>query len=294
MIKLQQKIFTIISFVFSIWFIYFLLSRRVFKTIFDIYLLNIAIDKKATLLSFFIVALVISLVILFMLLFSGYTEFIKKNDDSFKLLLKSPFIYILKIFVTIENLLLHTYTLVFEYIGPNKTIYLIFFTKYCIKKSNYFKQIIVFGEVLPRIIIIIVFIVELFILKHLHYYFISLILLLIPLLFRFILFVLKDLGPRVLPELRKHLQDLPMQETTIIINNQMKRVGIQHYVLKPEYEHLGLDYFMNNFYYPLRDMSSFLETTFLPLHKKIKFITLISYFFIHVIGWTYVLYLILN
>ena len=124
----------------------------------------------------------------------------------------------------LQKKLITLYTKIFNYLGPKYTKHLVFFAKNFLAYRKKYIVIIFIFEILPRSIIILVFIFEIYI-KHLNYYFYSLSLLLIPTFFRFFIFILTDIGPRLLPEFQK-MVIIETKNTQLNLKNTLTNVTL--------------------------------------------------------------------
>lgn len=180
------------------------------------------------------------------------------------------------------NFFYHGYSLIFNYLGPGWTVYLVKFAKSFVEYSKYKLRIImIIFVVLPRLFIISVLLWEIFILKNLHYYFYSLLVLFLPLFFGLFVFIFKDLSPRLLPEFTKFL-DIDVNE-----NDGSTLIGFK---LKLEYFDMDMDDLMHNFYYPMVFLNSHMDVVFLPLYRKIQTNIILVYFICHALSWGYLLF----
>ena len=197
--------------------------------------------------------------------------------------------FLLKIQAKISNIVKKAYNIVFNWLDPNITIRLVFFARDFLTYKQYYLHIIYILEIIPRVIILTIFILEIF-MGHLHYYFYSLTLLILPLVLRGLIHVLKDIGPRVLPEIRSYLYIKSSIDDTVIIDGKEKNVKIVDIWLKPEYRNtFNLDYILDYYFFPLQEITIVMENDFVPKYNIRKYIIRIIYHGIHVIGWIYIL-----
>jgi len=188
------------------------------------------------------------------------------------------------------NIFLKTYTIIFDWLTPARTKYIVRLAEYCLEfttKKNI--SIIICFVVIPRMISLLVFISEIY-MGILHYYFYSLLLNFIPLIFRFILFILSDLGPRVLPELKQFVVTDKVGEMIIETPEGDKTVAVMG--LKPgpaAYPDLDFDRFMFDVYYPVLYIKGHMECVIMPLVSKITNITQIIYYIVQSIGLSYII-----
>lgn len=201
---------------------------------------------------------------------------------------KEPSKFIKKISKSIQkyNIFYKSYGIVLDFFGPQYTQYLIKFAKWVLKlKPNTVNGIIVFFVIFPQFMIVSVFFLEIHF-RQLHYYFYSLILLLIPLIFRIILFILMDVGPRLEPQLKELLvvEFYPLPEDPVIN-------GLVGRKMRPDLLDIDINHFLDNYYYPLLKITPFM-TEILPTYLRISSITSLLYHFCHIIGLFYILFII--
>ena len=144
---------------------------------------------------------------------------------------------------------------------------------------------------LPRLIILFILILEIY-LGRINYYFYSLYLLIIPQVFNLILYMLTDIGPRALLDLKELvIQENISTAPTVTINTPDgpktgKAVGFR---LHPDYPNQNLDILMFEFYYPMLFIKGLMPDVN-RLTAKVKKYTLFVYYIIHVLGFIYILY----
>lgn len=142
--------------------------------------------------------------------------------------------------------------------------------------------IILFFVSLPRIIILIVFFIEI-LSGHLHYYFYTLYLLLIPLFFKIVLFLLRDLQERVFPE----ADGMVIQEIVPITINDKTSLRLT-FTLKPEHNDLDPNLYFPNLYFPLLYFGGYIGFI-TDMYTKIQLFTQCLYYFCHILGLSYIL-----
>lgn len=129
--------------------------------------------------------------------------------------------------------------------------------------------------------------------RQLHYYFYTLVLLFIPLLFKVIMFILTDIGPRMLVDLNKLvIRDTMETAPEITINHPsgLKKVKVIGIKLAPEYADINLDFFMHTFYNPMLFMEGHMIANIKPLYAKINLASLYFYYFMQALGFGYILF----
>lgn len=227
-------------------------------------------------------------ILLFILLIVALTWYLRNS----KITPESVFFKLTKIFKeTLDylNIFYRAYVILFNATSGDYTIYLIKLAKYCLSLKIITYDIIIFCFIsLPRILILLSLVIEIYF-GQLYYYFYSLLLLLIPLLFRLILFMLKDVGPRVLPELHEIVQQ-NITEITYKAADGVEKKGLAiNYSLKPEHSDLNLDGIMEYFYYPAFHIEGHIVKNINPRVNIISKITVIGYYIITIIAFTYIL-----
>lgn len=159
--------------------------------------------------------------------------------------------------------------------------------KHILNYSDKKLTIIIFSFVsLPRILVIIVLLTEV-VIGHLHYYFYALYLLLIPLLFRIILFLFKDVQERSFPE----ASSMVIQEMNpITINNKLSFTVT--FKLKPEYAVDGdPNIFFPKLYFPLLYFGGQIKVIY-EIYRKFTLFTQCVYYLVHVICFSYILFIV--
>lgn len=188
------------------------------------------------------------------------------------------------------NVFYKSYGILFDWFGPSYTTYLVRLARKFLSWKRSFKiALIVSFSVLPRVIIILVLCYDIHA-RLLHYYFYSLLLLFIPLIFKFFVFILKDIGPRLLPEFRNFLDiDTSLNDIHFVTEDgpqSLKPISIK---FKKEFQDIDLDYFLQTFFYPMSYISGEMSANFLPIYSKIVLSTLIFYYLFHGLAWAYIL-----
>lgn len=195
------------------------------------------------------------------------------------------------------NIFYRTYGVIFNFIGHCRLKPLIDFAATILNYSEKkIKYIITIFAIVPRIIILFIFVFELFINKQLHYYFVSLILLLMPLLFRMFLFILKDLSDRVLPEFKalldinSEIEPIEIPAGTPLTPGAPKKFKAVNIRWKPQYADGDLDHFLYSYYYPMLFLPGHMQVFVLPLYIKMNQIIIFIYCSVHALGWGYILF----
>ena len=183
------------------------------------------------------------------------------------------------------NVFYITYDIIFKKFGTGST-YVIFVIAAAKRILDYSQRknmiIICCCVILPRIIILLVFLVEIW-LNQLHYYFYALGLLLIPIMFRMLLFMFKDVRRRVFPE----AQSMVMQKSELLTINGTPSV-ILIFKMRPEYHYIDEDAFLEDEYYPLLYINAHIDII-VNLYMKFNLITLFFYHLCHIMGFIYIL-----
>ena len=206
--------------------------------------------------------------------------------------IKNTILHFINIYIYFIGVFIKGYDVFIKYIGPPRVKYIIQFTQFFLNICHYRVAMIFSFVILPRVIILVVFIIEIFYIKQIHYYFYSLILLIIPFIFRFIIFILKDIGPRVVPSFKECLKFTKKPGTTFI-DNQGNEFDFMDITMKPEYNELDCDAFLRRFYYPALNIPNIMTYTFIPKRTKITLLITYIYHIIHLLGWGYIIYTVL-
>lgn len=190
---------------------------------------------------------------------------------------------ILQKILTKLNIFYLAYNLIFKYFGPGNryAVFVIRFTIFVLSFSKLQIQLIIsLFVILPKLIIICIFIYELY-LGQLHYYFYSNILMIFVYIIQMLLFILRDIGPRLLPEAEAMI-------------NHFFHNGKFVSVLKPEYSDVSPEYFFYGFYEPLSSIENFIKVNVLPIYTKLIIYSNCMYFGILLLGFFYSLLKIYN
>jgi hypothetical protein len=153
--------------------------------------------------------------------------------------------------------------------------------------TGYFAIVCILCELLPRIIILAFFISDVFFIGTLHYFYMSLSLLIIPFLFNFFVFMIEDIGPRLLAEFNTYVT---FTEFTGKDGGVFKSVKYKDEHKDENNNPAGLLNFMTFSYEPMETLLPHI-TPSLELRKKLKTYFLLIYHLAMVIGWGYVLFL---
>jgi hypothetical protein len=179
------------------------------------------------------------------------------------------------------------YGYIFEKLPPKLTVFALSkkLHKYPEEKLNVgIIYCCVLFEILPRMIILGYFVYEIFWVGKLHYFYMSLSLLIIPFLFNFVVFLVEDIGPR----LHKIFDTIvTVEEHTLEDGRQL--VGAKYKVDIENQIHV-MEYMMH-YYYPMSHLLGHI-TSSLELRQKVKTYVLLIYHLILSIGWGYVLFFI--
>ena len=274
---------------FTIALILFWLHSKISRKTIKIELSFENIEKYSDYFSFIVYLSIYMLIfVTFIMLITLYLKNKKVTENSLGTTLLKKLIS----FLNYINIFYRTYVILFEATSADYTHYIIKLAKISLALKKRTNLIIIFCFIsLPRIIVIITLLIEIYF-GALHYYFYSLLLLLIPLLFRIILFMLKDLGPRVLPELKQIVKQGDINENPPFPYETAEGVktcfAIRFY-LAPEHSDLDLDYVMEEFYYPALFIQCHIEKNIDPRVYVISKITIISYYLVTALGFAYIL-----
>lgn len=272
----------VLQLIVALSFVLYLCYARLFRRFYD---LNFAANtlQIQEFFSIFVVIFVISISLTILLAWTIYME-TRRNTETET---ESKFKIILNLITIPSNYLIKwqisLYTTVFDMVGPLGQQYLVLFAKKFLE-SVYLRNMFYFGMVFPRIIIIICLIMELYC-GHLKYYYCALLLLIIPLIIQFLVFILKDIGPRLYPVFSDHLIFTKVATEP----NKSGDLFFIKMTLKPEYSDMDLDRFMYELYYPMLYLPGTLETDFLPKYNNLRKYSLFFYYLIHSFCWGYVL-----
>lgn len=255
--------------IFSVGIIGFILYLRITRKVYDIVLDEEFIAEHFVYFTgLFIISMITTILSILIL--------VKKNTQN-------NFLVAVKQIITKYNIFYKAYGIIFELLGPNYTRHLVFFSKYVLKLNKHIKEaIMVMVIILPKVLIIMVFYLEIYH-RHLNNYYYVLLLLLIPMFFRFLLFILEDIGPRVLPQLEELLV---FESETLSKEQKVKSLTIK---FRPEIKDLSLDHFLNNFYYPILFISGEMALNIMPKYYKILFTVSLLYNVFQLLGWFYIL-----
>lgn len=192
------------------------------------------------------------------------------------------------IITKIISIFIHTYDVVFNLLSANVTKYVVKLAKLFLIYNNKSYQIIFTVEILPRIFISSCFLIELYY-EHLHYYFVSLSLLIIPFLFRGLVFILRDIGPRLKPEFSQMVIQTIVETNRFLLENE-KPCQIISLRLKPEYFKINENMFFNDYYDPIFFIEPEMLFKFIPLYTRIKLYVHFCYYLFFSCGWVYIIY----
>ena len=203
----------------------------------------------------------------------------------------------LKELIDTINIFYKSYTIIFQYLSPKYTQHLVTYASNIMAYTKIKTLSILFVcVILPRLLIISIFIFELY-QKTLHYYFFSLLLLLIPLGFRFLLFIYNDINKQVLPKLEELLElGQTFGNVTLETPEGKKTFGTIGICFRPEYQYndagelQDINHFITTFYNPMLFIGPHMKTNILPLYHKINSIVIWVYALIQATGWAYVLF----
>ena len=281
----KEIIFIIVTLILSSSLLIYMIIRKLFKKTRNLAIKLVEIDGDLNIFIFLLIAIGISVVLFCIMCYALYRYWRSKTNKKAGLFERIRNISIIKYFI---NIIPNGYDIVFNWINPEITIHLVFFARAFLTYKKYYLHIIYMLEILPRVIILSTFIIEIC-MGHLHYYFYSLTLLILPLVLRGLVYILKDIGPRLLPEYKSYLHFSKPVDATITIKGIEKQVLIIDVTVKPEYEDLfPVEYILNNYFYPLEQITIVIENDFVPKYNLRKYIIRIIYHGIHVIGWIYI------
>jgi hypothetical protein len=275
---LNAFIFIITTFFISVWLFMFFSRKLRYMKLFPIEnLANLRYIQLLFLTSFFLLIIFVCVII--------YKMFKKKQKNGYF----AEFLKKTNQILTKVNIFYKSYVMLFEFFGIERTEYLIKLTKFVLDTPNKIIFVITFCFVcLPRLIILIIFVIEIS-LGQLHYFFYGLFLLIIPLIFRVILFVLTDLGPRLFPEF-----DTLVKKNTktmfITTKDGVKEQIITEIGFIDSLSDACFDTFAERVYYPLMHIEKYMKNYFLPKYIKIIQYSGLVYYFIISSGLFYVLY----
>ena len=123
-------------------------------------------------------------------------------------------------------------------------------------------------------------------------YFYSLLLLLIPLFFRLILFILHDSGKRLVVELSEIVTQKPLNECKDIFYETpegVKKGKVLEFALTPESSDLDLHAVLETYYYPALRIGGHMERHIFPKVKIISTITILVYYVVTALSFTYII-----
>lgn len=276
----------IIDIIVTLAFFALLIYARLFRKVYEIdFSEEKFLDNIIAIKTLLVVNTVLALILLFLL----YRQYQPKEDSILSLWIQ---VYFGWYFNALNRGLFKVYTFIFDLGAPNKVNY----SKYVIHLAKWFiiskpfRISLYLGIIIPRVIIVCFLIFEIYF-GFLKYFYYSLLLLIIPLIVQFIIFMLKDISPRLYPEFRKHViitkEILPEKEQIIIDGITLNTAFNFH--MHPDYPKDDFSDFMTNYYEPLLYIESKLNDIFLPIYTKIRLLTLFLYFSILAACWYYVL-----
>ena len=188
------------------------------------------------------------------------------------------------------NIFYHAYSIIFSNTAPEYTQYVIKLAKFTLSltRIDEYRIILVFIA-LPRYIILNVLILEI-IYGQLHYYFYSLILSLVPLVFKIITFMIKDVGSRLLPEFNKIVELKEKIEQERFFEDGRWIVKLQlRFVFREEYAYGDLTRFMVDYYEPCALIEETMKRITYPVIMFVSKVTIILYYIITTISFIYIL-----
>ena len=188
------------------------------------------------------------------------------------------------------NIFYHAYSIIFSNTAPEYTQYVIKLAKFTLSltRIDEYRIILVFIA-LPRYIILNVLILEI-IYGQLHYYFYSLILSLVPLVFKIITFMIKDVGSRSLPEFNKIVELKEQKEQERFFENGRWIVKVEsRFVFREEYAYGDLTRFMVDYYEPCAQIEETMKRITYPVIMFVSKVTIILYYIITTISFIYIL-----
>lgn len=193
------------------------------------------------------------------------------------------------VFVDKVNIFYKSYGMLAKFLDMDYLKYLIKLAKIVLELTN--KQvllIIFFFAVMPRILIVLVFLTDLY-LGRWHYFPYALFLVIIIVIFRLVLFMLKDIGIRLFPEFDQYVvkEKHKITQNTIEGKEEFYVTGLSFI---EEFADKDFNDFALNTYYPLMNISEHMQTIIMPLYANIVQYTLLMYHFIISSGLLYVIY----
>jgi hypothetical protein len=229
----------------------------------------------------------------------------KENSNSrFQQFMENSFMQpVTRILLYPHDAMLKAYEYLFEKI-PSKYIDYVLFTAgnfivnlgtAKVKKGMVY--VVIMFECIPRLIILSIFFYEIFMRHTLHYFYLSLTLLLLPLLCHFLIFMLKDLGPRLIKEFSTYIEIGPPENFELSADDKEKYPHLVYANLQKRHVRFKVDEgddineFMHDRYYPMCSLPIVLQPA-LDLRNKLKLYLLLIYHLAFIIGWGYVLCMI--
>lgn len=294
-LEIKKLVFDLLIVLLSFSFIVFYIYWRVTRKQYQISLIPEEVEKHFFMFSYFFL---LNVVILSILLLSIYLKSWKTPQKKKELGYFGKVMFNIAKRISPFAVLYKGYSLVFHWIKPIYMQHVVTYANNIVAFTSLKnKVIILLAVVLPRALIILTLLLEIY-LKTLHYYFFSLLLLLIPLIFRFLLFVYTDISKQVLPKLNELVERVPNTDITLTINGETQTFGTLGYRFKPEFayaptgERMDLNHFMRNLYNPMLFIGPHMEVHILPLYEKYTTITVFVYLNIQIICWGYILFFI--
>lgn len=282
MTKIFNITLNILSVLFTVILIIFLIYRKI---IINTQKVDINLQNIEGYILFFQTLLFFSVLLTLGYFFILFVK-IKNNSSGFLTDKFNGFLFLIQKY----NPIYHCYNMIFNKINPKYTYYLVRITKYLLAfsaKTN--TLIILFGVSAPRVLISFVLLFDILILQKLHYYFFALILLIIPLSFRFIIFIFTDLSKKLLPEFKKYLNFGKPEAFYGNLDSNIKNSENIEITLKPQYKDMDLNHVLYNFYYPMLFLQGHMELEILPQYRKISCYTQLIYYLVHSCSWFYIL-----
>lgn len=168
----------------------------------------------------------------------------------------------------------------------NLNFFLLYITRHLYSLQDFSKSIIILLDIIPRGIVLILFLIDIFWFQKFYYFYCAIPLLLLPLLFNILFYMLLEF----------HITNIVSLENRLIINfdveNRKCTYKFVDDVILPEFVK-DLKDFMLNHYLPLKDIPEMLnQFTMQKKMLKLNWITILITF-CYAIGWSKVLILIL-
>lgn len=168
---------------------------------------------------------------------------------------------------------------------------LIYFTYLFLTYSGV-KYIIFFLVIAPRFVIIFCLIQNIYCGQFGSYYY-SLLLLILPLIVKIIIYMLKQIGPKLFPIYNEKTEKIEVEYFSfcnLFSTQEDIEIGL-NLQFKRKYNQEDFTEFLTYYYVPLYLISKCMKKKFLPNYYKIHFVTLLIYYVIQIICWGYLLML---